>query len=529
MISEFVRELLTSLVSAVIGVAQRFWFRSSPVLASRRAGPTGRWGWRREESGKHPETIAELAGWLRGWADPYPAALYPGKLILTRTGPHRFEATMGRVREVQLPAGGIRVLSTRSVGPGDFISSFARSHATHSTVLVCEDGAGVRFDLAVPPGFTPRTVTAISEVTPGTTGPPAPLLIREVHGVRRYLSRTGAVCLLLGTLWTLLLLPSTSDLAILAYVFAFLLIFSGLMSVVRRWTMRLRERPPTDRYALSAAVRPVSSGDPVLEGLAADPDRAADVQVASPRFAPRPATELGRRWWAQRVPRRTAVRLLWIGLFPLLFVAIGLMTGIPAAQIEDDLAGPSRDAVAVVISDGSDRTLPGLPYDQRVSFVTGTRAVETDVVAARRFAVGDRVAVQYAVADPTAARLTGDADGIRRARLAMFGYGGLGTAGFLLCVAIGVRRARRLGRAAADAPVTVPFALVGAGDGGHAAVVRTPDGRLLRQPLAHRRTPRTAPGGFAQVRGLRSGTGLLVVQIGDDVFWPTLTGFSNFP
>ncbi|MFC6015417.1 hypothetical protein ACFP2T_04295 [Plantactinospora solaniradicis] len=142
-------------------------------------------------------TARALRCWLRGWSEPYPGALHPGRLVAVDGEPVRFECRTGTVRRLLLPAGGLRVMQAREVTDADRLMTLAPSQANQFTLLICRDATGVRVDVAVPVAAASAAETFLLG-TATATGPGSATVPRPVGPVRRYVGRWTAAVLLIS-------------------------------------------------------------------------------------------------------------------------------------------------------------------------------------------------------------------------------------------------------------------------------------------------------------------------------------------
>lgn len=184
------------LVSSLVLVAMS-------VVAALRQGRQGRELTRKLNSG----TAQALRCWLRGWSEPYPGALHPGRLVAADGEPVRFDCRTGTIRQLLLPAGGLRVMQAREVTDADRLMTLAPSQANQFTLLICRDATGVRVDVAVPVAAASAAETFLLG-TATATGPASATVPRPVGRIQRFVGGWTAAVLITSVvmvganLWT---------------------------------------------------------------------------------------------------------------------------------------------------------------------------------------------------------------------------------------------------------------------------------------------------------------------------------------
>lgn len=368
--------ILGTVVSAIAGVIQQF-------------------GWSRQTR-KYPDGTEVLRCYLRGWNDPYPAALYSGRLILPPGGPLRFESSMGRVREMIFPQGGLTVSTMRHPGNGDNFLAAGKRNFKESTIFACADQAGGTVDVLVLPNQAKQASTFLQH-TRSAGGPTGAQTVREVGRIRQLIGPFTIISTLLMMIAVGLLVsaydwvpgqltevrgsgsltqcryewidPKTAEPRVdvdfcsessevgpttlkldksgwptreLMYeVLVGLLGVAALYGILLRLIMLFRERPPTQTASSLRAYTPADA-TPIPKSGRRDFDllveaaqrRSRDESWHARRLPPpAPATELGQSWWRQPIPRRSALRWsLGQGTVALIFMVIGVLIPLSAAD-----------------------------------------------------------------------------------------------------------------------------------------------------------------------------------------------------
>ena len=177
--------------------------------------------------------------WLRGSAPPYPGVPYPGRLSVTLGGPVRFVMRLGRVRELVLPVGGLRLITVRPVGAGDPIH--ATGHDRERLVaLVCRDALGAAVDVFVPEHSRAAAELVLTS-TAGAAGP-AMIVVRRIGRLQALAGRWVVIFVLSLTVPIAVVQWLRGDLSVVAFIGAYAVGLFALLSILRYRSLIAKER-----------------------------------------------------------------------------------------------------------------------------------------------------------------------------------------------------------------------------------------------------------------------------------------------